>query len=297
MGSLLQTDAWAEFKAKYGWHPERVGGYLGLTKQIFANKTMRYFPELPDTSAVIRLVTSNMPPSSNIFTRFEILESISDEKISQLRGLGLKKSFEEVQPEHRALVDLTKDEETILAQFHQKGRYSIKVAQRSELEIRSGREYLDEFVSLYSQTASRNSFSGRRRQYFCDLLQMLYENDLGELMIAFHHNTALAGIIVSYYEDTSLYLYGASSKLGREKMPTYLLQWEAIKRAKQRGCRVYDLLAISPPNVKIHRYDGITRFKLRFSSHRAELLGSWDLIHRRGWYTLYRLAQKIRRRI
>jgi peptidoglycan pentaglycine glycine transferase (the first glycine) len=40
------------------------------------------------------------------------------------------------------------------------------------------------------------------------------------------------------------YLYGASNDEERNRMPAYLLQWEAMRWATQRGCTQYDLWGV-----------------------------------------------------
>ena len=46
---------------------------------------------------------------------------------------------------------------------------------------------------------------------------------------------------------TGIYYYGASDYAYRVTMAPYLLQWEAMKRCKEKGCTTYDLLGIVPP--------------------------------------------------
>ncbi len=45
----------------------------------------------------------------------------------------------------------------------------------------------------------------------------------------------IAGLFLVVFGGRAWYLYGMSRDLHREKMPTYLLQWEAIREAKKRG--------------------------------------------------------------
>jgi len=40
------------------------------------------------------------------------------------------------------------------------------------------------------------------------------------------------------------YLYGGSTDAERERMPNYLLQWEAMRWARNRGCEEYDLWGV-----------------------------------------------------
>jgi lipid II:glycine glycyltransferase (peptidoglycan interpeptide bridge formation enzyme) len=62
-----------------------------------------------------------------------------------------------------------------------------------------------------------------------------------EPLIAEVNHEPVAAIFVFYFAGRAYYVYGMSRAAHREKMPTYLLQWEAMKRAKAKGCSVYDL--------------------------------------------------------
>ncbi len=292
--SFFQTDAWAVFKQKSGWSPERVGDYLALTKTIGYGQSMRYLPEIPYQPEKISAVIGQLAKGP-IFTRFEFLEEFSEDKHVANKKVSLIKAFEDVQPETRQWVDLTGTEDEILAAMRPKGRYNIGVAERSGLQLfNGGPELVSDFFKLYSFTSARTDFKGRNGQYFQQLLEALVNN--AEVIILKKDQELLAGAIILYYDQMASYLYGGSMG-DRSLMAPYLLQWEAMKRAKSRGCAIYDLLAVAPEGSgEDHPYAGITRFKSRFGGRTVRLLGSYDLVHSRFWYTLYRFAERLRRR-
>jgi lipid II:glycine glycyltransferase (peptidoglycan interpeptide bridge formation enzyme) len=93
------------------------------------------------------------------------------------------------------------------------------------------------------------------------------------LLLALKDQNPLAGLIAFRNGDRSWYLYGASSDLERELMPTYLLQWEAMRWAKKYGCKLYDLWGIPDEDESVlesnfsERQDGlwgVYRFKRGF---------------------------------
>jgi lipid II:glycine glycyltransferase (peptidoglycan interpeptide bridge formation enzyme) len=93
------------------------------------------------------------------------------------------------------------------------------------------------------------------------------------------------------------YLYGASSNLHREVMAPYLLQWEAIRWARGRGCVEYDLWGIpdaGEDELEAHFADrqdglwGVYRFKRGFGGRVWRSVGTWDRVYNPRLYRLYR---------
>jgi len=62
----------------------------------------------------------------------------------------------------------------------------------------------------------------------------------------------------------------------REKMPNYLLQWEAMRSAREKGCTVYDLWGAPDtfdPNDPMY---GVYRFKEGLGAEVVRTVGAWD---------------------
>ena len=82
-------------------------------------------------------------------------------------------------------------------------------------------------------------------------------------------------------------MYGMSRPIYRDKMPNYLLQWEAMIRSKAAGCKTYDLWG-APDNF--HEDDpmwGVYRFKEGFGGEIIRYIGAWDLPLRPLQYRFY----------
>lgn len=329
--SLLQTAWWAKFKESGGWKSKEYGSLYGLTRQLPFGRSILYFPEIPldlehgipfdDQAIYISRKDDEKPPKGRIFTRFEFLEFWTSEHANKLLHAGLVKAFEDVQPEYRQWVVLDKSEEDLLKEMKPKGRYNIGVAKKHDLEIKWGinDQSIQALFNLYSQTAKRADFNGRNLAYFQKLAQVLKENEAGDIIVVSKNGEPLSALLLSFYGGVCSYLYGGSSG-DRSLMAPYLAHWEAIKRAKRDGCEIYDLLAIAPfseelgarnleldgklvpspqflvPDDSHHPHAGLTRFKTQFGGQSVRLLGSWDLVHSPIWYTLYRFAERRRRK-
>jgi lipid II:glycine glycyltransferase (peptidoglycan interpeptide bridge formation enzyme) len=108
-----------------------------------------------------------------------------------------------------------------------------------------------------------------------------------EPLIAEVEHEPVAAIVVFYFAGRAYYVYGMSRNAHREKMPAYLLQSEAIKRAKAKGCSAYDLWGA--PDVFDERDSmwGVYRFKEGLGGQVVRTLGAWDVAPNPLWYKLY----------
>jgi lipid II:glycine glycyltransferase (peptidoglycan interpeptide bridge formation enzyme) len=168
-----------------------------------------------------------------------------------------------VHPEASLLIDLTQSEEDILKQMHQKGRYNINLARKHGVEIVQGTVHdIDEFYRLLTRTGSRDHFIILQKSQYKRFFESL---DGSQLLLAKHEGKVISGVLNAVWNGTMLYYYGASSYNDRHLMAPYLLQWEAMRRAKARGCHTYDLLGIMPPDAPENDpWKGITDFKRKF---------------------------------
>lgn len=303
MKSLMQTKEWTDFKVSQGWQAHNVDDIYILERQLPTGKSFLYAPEVEWAQVHDRLLrcmpegarNDGVPFRRNgiLFFRLEILDEYNEKIDEKLKKFGFIKAFEELQPEWRQVIDISKSEEEILAQMKEKGRYNIRVAERERVSVRKS-ENIDEFYKIFIDTAKRDGFSIRPREYFEKMLEILGKNV--ELLTAEFQGKIIAAEIVSYYDETASYLYGASSSEHRNLMAPYLLHWEAIKQAKEKGCKYYDLLAVNPEGEDSHKFAGIGRFKRQFGGKTVHITGSYDLVYKPVWYWLFKMAEKLRRR-
>ena len=303
MSSLLQTKTWADFRATQGWGYDNVDGIFVLRRKLFSNKTFLYAPEvnfnnIGNFDIFLENAEKIAKINHSIFFRLEILEEIppagEEEITKKLKEKNFIKAFEETQPEYRLVIDISGTEEEILAQMKEKGRYNIKIAQRKGVQVTPSVN-IDNFYRLFQETAKRNGFEIRPKSYFQALLDKLGADGYAELLEARFENQVVAAEIVTYFQETASYLYGASGNVSRDTMAPYLLHLEAIRRAKTRGCRYYDLLAVAPEGEENHKYAGISRFKRQLGGRTVQIIGGYDLVLKPTWYKIFKLAEKVRR--
>ena len=152
-----------------------------------------------------------------------------------------------------AVVDLTQDNEAILANMKPKGRYNIRVAEKAGVIVEQApysEKNLDIFYHILGETMERDSFAINSREYFRIFFQYLEKQNLGGLFFAKRETEVIATGIFVFYKKTALYYYGASSSdnAKRKYMASYLLQWKAMEEAKKRECEIFDFLGIADLN-------------------------------------------------
>ena len=186
-----------------------------------------------------------------------------------------------VLPSDTIVVDLTRPEEEILASMKPKTRYNIRLSLRKDIEVRAGgAEVLPIWYALYLETARRNGLHVSDIRYFRSVFAsgaLGDEDEVGvRLLTAWHRGEPLAVMFLVRSEHRATYLYGAFGSKRRNLMPTYALQWEAIRRAKAAGCLEYDMFGVAPQTDPTHPMYGLWKFKYGFGGEIFHQLGCWD---------------------
>ena len=178
------------------------------------------------------------------------------------------------------VIDLEGAEEQLLSRMKPKTRYNIRLAERHDVQVElASLDELPIFYSLYSETAQRHGFPGRDYRYFEALFDAHHRHpDSSEvrLLLATHRGDAVAGAILAISQRGAVYLHGASAYHRRELMAPYLMHWRAMRYARSRGCRSYDLGAVAPSDHSDHSFHGLHRFKTGFGGQIVHDSGSWD---------------------
>ena len=199
------------------------------------------------------------------------------------------KNFEAIQPKFVFRLWLNgRTEDELMASFHQKWRYNIRLAVKKGVEVRvCGKEMVPDFARIMLTTGVRDGFVTRPPEYFANMLDNLGEH--ARLYMAFHEGQPIAGTLAIHYGDKVWYLYGASSNEHRNLMPNYLLQWSMIQWAVETGCSVYDFRGVSGDISEDNPLYGLYKFKKGFGGDFTEFVGEYDLVLKR---TAWLIAEK-----
>jgi peptidoglycan pentaglycine glycine transferase (the first glycine) len=186
------------------------------------------------------------------------------------------------------LLDLTRSEEDLLGSMKSKTRYNIRLAERKDIKVRQGTmDDLPALAAMYEETAARDGFTIRPLAYYLDAWRSFVEADMGMPLLAEYEGDPVAAIFLVRYGDRVTYMYGASTQHERNRMPNYLLQWEAIRWAKAEGCTTYDFWGAPTEFVEDDPLWGVWRFKDGFRGDVVWHIGAWDYPARPFWYNVY----------
>ena len=205
------------------------------------------------------------------------------------------------QPMHTLILDINKTEKEILEQMKPKGRYNIKLATKKGVKIHELRHDKPEnfikdmgsFHDLIKETTKRDGFHGHNMDFYKNMVEILDKN--ATLYLAQYNEKVIASIIMTTFQDTATYYYGASSNKHRNVMAPYLLQWKAIKDAKHKGCKYYDFLGISPSGAKNHPWQGVTEFKKKFGGHEVSYKPAHQYSFKPLLHLLYRIYKMLKK--
>jgi len=197
------------------------------------------------------------------------------------------------QPKTEWMIDLSLSESDLLAQMHEKTRYNIRLAQKKGVvaKVYFGNDIknqLENFFNLLKETAQRDKFYLHPIIHYQKIVDIF--NDKIELVSAEYEGKILAAGLVLFSGNTATYLYGGSSSENRNLMAPYAMHWEAIKRAKERGCKWYSFGAVNDTDLA-----SVARFKQGFGGEAIEFGGSFDIIINPLWYWLYNTARKFKK--
>lgn len=292
---LLQMGEWGELKSAFGWRPVRVVedhfGAQVLFRQLPLGLTIGYLPkpvfsdQLSGTSdrfwAEIDAVCKK---NRAVFLK---VEPDAWDKEFSLHHSAFSLSRHNIQPPRTVVIDIRGDEDGILSKMKQKCRYNIRLAAKKGVTIRAWGD-VQAFHAMMLVTGGRDNFGVHSFEYYQRAYDLFQPKGICELLVAEYAGKPLAALMVFANAKRAWYVYGASNEEERNRMPTYLLQWEAIRWARARGCEAYDLWGVpDAEEEKLEaefeaRHDGlwgVYRFKRGFGGEVKRAAQALDRVY------------------
>lgn len=314
-GHFLQLWEWGQVKKGMGWEPlplileedgEIKGALLILKRRLpvpLLQRCIFYSPRGPvvdgENQAMCQALFNGAARVAQehraIFLKIDPdVKSEREDFQAILKACGFHKNetgldFEGVQPNFVFRLNITPSEVKLLEGMHSKWRYNIRLAKKKGVTIRpaENKEDLQTFYAILQETAERDRFLVRGYEYFEWIWDHMVENGYARVFVGEYEGQAIAATLAMIVGDKAWYLYGASSNQYRNVMPNYLIQWEMIRWARERGCSLYDFRGVSGDLDENNPLYGLYRFKKGFNGEFTAFVGEWDRVFSPFFYWLW----------
>ena len=324
--SFLQTSRWAEVKARMGWEAfprlwKRSDGTVEAAALILkrpikagpipSGKSFLYVPRGPlmdwsdeklrdrvlsdlrifarEQGAIFVKIDPDVPLSFGEPGTEDFRENAAGQSLlTYYQEHGWVHSPQQIQFANSVWINTVPETDELLANMKQRTRYKVRLAEKKGVAVRQGGP--SDFVpiaNLYAETSARDNFLIREKDYYLDVWKRFYDEGMLTPLIAEVEGQMVAAVMIFVTGKTARYVYGMSGAEHREKMPNYLLQWEAIKLAKEKGCTIYDLWGAPDEFTESDRMWGVYQFKRGLGGEVVITPGAWDLPVNKLGYDLF----------
>lgn len=177
-------------------------------------------------------------------------------------------------------LDITRPVDEIRAGLTRHWRRGLSTALRHDLTISVHEDpgAIARFGELFGEFITRKGFQVDLEPAFYEEVQRgLAGEERFVTQFAEKDGQVLAGSVASFLGDTCVYLLGARSDAEQRTKASYLLHWNLILMARERGLRWYDLGGTDPVGNP-----GVHRFKEGTGGEDVTVPGPYEAIPR-GW--------------
>ena len=305
---FLQSWAWGEFQSGLGRRIWRLGvvdddvvvaAALIIEHQLILGKSYLYCPRGPvaATAEALNLLLSELPKFGQT-TGAMYLKIDFPRYAFPFAGAEIPAPFTlgtPLQDPATLVVNVQQTEDDLLAHFHSKTRYNIRLAEKRGVTVRWGTSDKDfeVFMDLQKEMSARQGIRLHAEKYYREMFDALSKQNMVSFVIAEYKGQPIVANEIIWHHQTATFNHGGSSSAHKDVMAAYLVQWATIKEAKRRGMHDYDLRGIAPSGQPDHKLAGVTRFKLGFGGQSIEFPAA-NCILQPQWYWAYRMAKRMR---
>jgi lipid II:glycine glycyltransferase (peptidoglycan interpeptide bridge formation enzyme) len=330
--TFLQSFNWGEFQKMMGNKIWRLGIYeisnlIGVALVIKVEAKRGTFLFVPHGPNLRNSKSETLNPKQILNSKFKILNTLleklkeiaKEEKCDFIRiapilerneenekifkDLGFRQAPIHIHPELTWELDLSPSENELLMAMRKTTRYLIRQAQKNkeiEIEEENNLEGIEKFNQIYQLTKERHSFVPFSLEYLKnEFLAFSKENQVSVFLGKYKGEIVSGGIFI-IWQKIGFYHHGASSQKYPKIPVSYLLLWEAIKKAKNLGCQKFNFWGIAPitSDLKIqnlnHPWAGLTLFKIGFGGYKKEYVKTQDLIISKKYWLNF-IVEKLRK--
>ncbi|MDI6602755.1 MAG: peptidoglycan bridge formation glycyltransferase FemA/FemB family protein [Patescibacteria group bacterium] len=306
--TFLQSWNWGEFNKLMGNKIWRLGVYdkgdlvsVALVVKIQAKRGTFLLIQhcLSISETLLNKLKEIAREEGCNFIRVAPLLERNEENIKLFKDLGFR-----VAPMHASAyeatwkLDLTPSEEELLKNMRKTTRYLIRQAQKNnDIEIFQSQETSDveTFNKIHQEVVKVQKFVPFSLEYFKNEFSAFLPDDQVSLFFGKYQGKIIASAFVIFWSNIAFYHHAALLPQYHKIPVAYLLQWEAIKEAKRRGCVLYDFWGyVNPKENPKHPWAGPTFFKMGFGGVSCEYLKTQDFPLSKKYFLTY-IFEKLRR--
>ncbi|MBI4123138.1 MAG: peptidoglycan bridge formation glycyltransferase FemA/FemB family protein [Parcubacteria group bacterium] len=320
--TFLHSWHWGEFQLEMREKVWRLGIYegeklLAVALAVYVKARRGTFLLVPH-GPVIKNSKFQIPKSQILKTFLEKLKEIArQERVAFIRinpiwkrtrenqevfrVLGFRRAPLQMHPEASWKLDIRSTEDDLFRNMRRTTRYLIRQAEKnSGIVIRKSTDLQDieVFSRMHKRVSLRQHFIPFSIEYLKKEFEIFSQNNQILLLFGEYEGKIAAASLVIFWSGIGFYHHAASLPEFAKLSIPYLLQWEAIKEAKKRGCWQYDFWGyVDPKNRSSHPWAGPTLFKMGFGGEAHEYVHTQDLpLKSQYWITfMFETLRRMRR--
>ncbi len=234
-----------------------------------------------------------------VFVRIRPQLELSTDSLAQMRQLGLSRAPMYLSVEYAGILNLENSEEEILKNASQGFRRKLRKAEKADIivETSTSPKIIKTFYELEVAHAKRQGFVAFSESFLSKQFTAFANHNEAIMYIAKKGGEILAMNFMIFYGNEASYHYGVSSPLGTKYSAAPLLHLEAMREARERNIKRYNLWGIVGPEETSHRFYGVSEFKRSFGCSELKYTPAHDLVLNKRKYLITKVIETTRKKL
>jgi len=317
--TFLNSWNWGEFQKAMGNKIWRLGvfGNDELVAVVLAIKTVAkrgtfllipHGPNLKSSNQKDQILKTLLEKLKEIskkekadFIRINPILKRNEENNEIFKKLGFRQASIHAHPEASWKLDITPSEEELLSRMRKTTRYLIRQAEKDQdIEVYQSRDLKDVevFNKIHWEVVKIQKFVPFSLDYFKKEFSVFEKDQEICIFFAKYKGEIAAASYVIFWSNIAFYHHAALLPQYHKIPLAYLLEWESIREAKRRGCKLYDFWGyVNPQKNPKHPWAGPTLFKMGFGGQAHKYVKTQDFpLSKKYWLTyFFEKLRKIKR--
>jgi lipid II:glycine glycyltransferase (peptidoglycan interpeptide bridge formation enzyme) len=321
-GYFLQSWDWGEFQEKHlNRNIFRLGvfndeDYLKAIALVIVEEgrlgKFLYIPRGPitdwnnfkESKEVLERIKQHFADSGYMLLKIDpAIVKDNDKVIKMFKDQDFKTSPMPIQVEYPWMLDIEgRSDEELFEWMKEHGMRKkvpnyIRGAERKGVEIKIAQNIDDVkiFTKMLMEMGKAIDIDFGTEEYYINLYKHMPENL--KILLGYYKDKPVVSAGVMMYNNEASYLYGASTPDIGNSNASYLLQWEAIKNAREKGVKRYNFWGVltGKDYNKASPAYGYSYFKRSFGGYIEPMILPQEFVYDTLKYPLYKLQQVYRK--